>query len=582
MSERKDCMKTESVTRDLYDYQCGFHAQVAKKGTLERVVVTNLVGRVLALAVSMVLHAEAVVRAVAASFLTIKKIFSETDQELLKRHREEGSLAYSRSFISFLGVFYPSVIPQKQLEEEPPSVIAQNQLEEEPHYLDGSREIDSVGSLDKDLNIPGNAPSDSISGVSGRAASVQEEPVIVSNPVEDVVALSASPPSPDTGWEVASEREAHSPVQRPLSAVIVSPPYSPGRVSVNEHKSPAPAAKAPLSPGFDDFELVKPASAPTSPMHRSGREPGMSPKSPGNSSLSSAFSLVGARDPGMPTSPLAQPVDTLTIPYRQASIEDRDARFSLRAGSVDAGPTEQYVVGMAEFSSDNLKAETFSRNLELKIEGKAILAPLFGLFHPEGGPEAAHFLEQNIPATLAKHLSDLGKTELTLSTMWQAFATTFEELHAQFAQKHKGDPVTASATVSLILKDVLWVAQVGTTQAAINNAGEVVDMTLNKEISETARFSSENPVIPKLTKYDLEDVFPFSHLVIGNSGLFATSSMAQIVKWIKPVRGVAPLSLAHNVVYSTFIHNQLSKDKRVQERSLSALIVALSKPSVTY
>ncbi|MBX7067094.1 MAG: protein phosphatase 2C family protein [Parachlamydiales bacterium] len=103
-------------TRNIYNFQCGFHKKYAEDATLNGVIMTHLVGRVITIGVTLLLHAEAVCRAVAACFKNIQKVFSMTNEELIQggSDLEFSKAAYNGSWKSFKAIFDPSILKEDE------------------------------------------------------------------------------------------------------------------------------------------------------------------------------------------------------------------------------------------------------------------------------------------------------------------------------------------------------------------------------------------------------------------------------------------------------------------------------------
>ena len=101
-----------AMTRGLTEYRDEFFTGTALEPSLPKKAVSALAGKVLALAISLILHAEAVCRGVYICFLIIRETFSSTNEELLKNLKQEASIAYTESLRSFFGLFHEKMITQ--------------------------------------------------------------------------------------------------------------------------------------------------------------------------------------------------------------------------------------------------------------------------------------------------------------------------------------------------------------------------------------------------------------------------------------------------------------------------------------
>ncbi|PIS03283.1 MAG: hypothetical protein COT85_00975 [Chlamydiae bacterium CG10_big_fil_rev_8_21_14_0_10_42_34] len=118
--------ETSRITQTLCRIPHDYTKEASKDRTFQGQLKTNLVGRALVLGVSMLLHAEAVCRAVYICFLTIKDSFSQTDHELIKRQAISCSGAYKASWESFFTAIFQydpkklknSVMPKTLISEQ--------------------------------------------------------------------------------------------------------------------------------------------------------------------------------------------------------------------------------------------------------------------------------------------------------------------------------------------------------------------------------------------------------------------------------------------------------------------------------
>lgn len=132
-----------SFTHRLYGFQCDFHKAHSKESTLSGKFMTHCVGRVISIAVTLLLHAEAVYRAVAICFLVIRDSFFMTNEELLSLRRKNCVQAYEGSLKSFYSLvnrdilntqiaerieIFPQVPSPRNRVDRPPSPILRTRL----------------------------------------------------------------------------------------------------------------------------------------------------------------------------------------------------------------------------------------------------------------------------------------------------------------------------------------------------------------------------------------------------------------------------------------------------------------------
>ncbi len=107
---RLDPQQMSQTTRELYDYERSYLTKASRDISFVGKVKTHLVGRALTLGVSLLLHAEAVSRAVYICFLTLRDSFSRPNRELLLQQKIECSTAYNASLQSFWAIFSQHIL----------------------------------------------------------------------------------------------------------------------------------------------------------------------------------------------------------------------------------------------------------------------------------------------------------------------------------------------------------------------------------------------------------------------------------------------------------------------------------------
>jgi serine/threonine protein phosphatase PrpC len=108
---RKGCMTmvvngaTSSLAHRLSEYQKDFYKEASQDKSLGGLVKFHVIGTALTGCITLILHAEAVRRAVIICFISIAKIFSQTNEEILETQQKEWTFAYSESLKSFCALF---------------------------------------------------------------------------------------------------------------------------------------------------------------------------------------------------------------------------------------------------------------------------------------------------------------------------------------------------------------------------------------------------------------------------------------------------------------------------------------------
>lgn len=125
-----------SISQTLYHYKEDFLKQSLADESFAGKVNYHIIGRVLNLSVSLILHAEAVCRAVYACFLSLREIFSASDEELFTQiHVSQAALGLSfRSFCHFFFMHPPEVAPSTPLAHEPEGSLIERDEEKEGSF----------------------------------------------------------------------------------------------------------------------------------------------------------------------------------------------------------------------------------------------------------------------------------------------------------------------------------------------------------------------------------------------------------------------------------------------------------------
>ncbi len=138
-----NAQQMSSLTRRLSDFECKYLQDTSQNRLLARKMKTHLAGRAVTFVISLILHAEAVCRAVYICFLIIGKIFSRPHKDLLRMEWEKCSSAYCMSWRSFWTSFqlYPKPPLQKIIHRfpyktpsPPVAVVSQPLVEQHPAF----------------------------------------------------------------------------------------------------------------------------------------------------------------------------------------------------------------------------------------------------------------------------------------------------------------------------------------------------------------------------------------------------------------------------------------------------------------
>ncbi len=96
---------TSSLAQGLTAYQNRFYKEASEDQTVGGLLKYHVVGTLLTGSITLILHAEAVRRAVIICFLSIVKTFTQSNEELLATQQKEWTFAYSQSLRSFCALF---------------------------------------------------------------------------------------------------------------------------------------------------------------------------------------------------------------------------------------------------------------------------------------------------------------------------------------------------------------------------------------------------------------------------------------------------------------------------------------------
>lgn len=148
---------------------------------------------------------------------------------------------------------------------------------------------------------------------------------------------------------------------------------------------------------------------------------------------------------------------------------------------------KQIGIAACQGDRDEMEDATLATFIEFSVADRVYRADLFGVFDGHGGEEASKFAEEQLPSYLISALEKHNPTALTTQGIWDAFKTCFRELHADYVGM---DGTTA--TVTLLLENHLWVANVGDSRTILSNKGKAI------QLSEDTR---PDPLVPEMERY---------------------------------------------------------------------------------
>ena len=102
-------------TRNLYNYQRDFHNKYSKDPSFTSVVMTHIVGRIISIAVTVLLHLEAVWKAFMAFLTSVGKTCSMSNEELIQIDHtfKHSKAAFGKSWESFESLFSRKVLERE-------------------------------------------------------------------------------------------------------------------------------------------------------------------------------------------------------------------------------------------------------------------------------------------------------------------------------------------------------------------------------------------------------------------------------------------------------------------------------------
>ncbi len=520
-------MQMSPLTRELTHYRAELYKDLPQDTAIEKIK-TGLYGRVLVLGISLILHAEAVCRAVYLCFLHLQEIFSSSDEQLQK-HWAYTEMAYAESLKSFFGLFDKKALIQQQApqicEEQSQALLPQIIPQEEPQ----------IHKLPEELVI------------------VQPQHAIPKQPEPDIAGV--------LGYVVVQHPDAPK-VEPELK---IHEDY----FVDDDEKRPLDESEIPLDFHGGHFGLLR-GLGKTDGDSSSTDGSGDSPKGPRVSQDFNGRRFVGAESPEATPRDESSDDDVERQLYL-ASYEaghqlttDRQILFQFHPQAFDKwelggglDPVNQYPVGFCSSAKDTpLAAKHLFCTLEVKIKGRTHLVPLFGVFDPIANQSAAEFLYEHLEAALSKSLSKHNRQGWTPTGICKAIRSAIKTLSDDFTTLNS----SSSLTIALLIGTQLWVAQLGTSGAILDSKGQEILLSTS---SNTA-FGRKNSKL-KITRNDLG---PNNTLILGTSSIFETTDAKSIVRWVSTHKTRSPKDLAYDIASS------VARETPQQNKPISCLVVS--------
>jgi hypothetical protein len=234
----------------------------------------------------------------------------------------------------------------------------------------------------------------------------------------------------------------------------------------------------------------------------------------------------------------------------------------------------EYTAGWCSYKKGDWGSEQIAENLVFTIAKEKIRAPLIGIFDPIGGSKAAEFLRVNFARALVHHLQSLPYNErgLTPGGIAAGISLTFLQLNTLFFKEfHQYANQGSSATVVFILQDELWIANIGSSRAALHEQRKAFQYTPETNNAAFGLINAGKDARPEIIVRDLSTIHMGSHLIIGNDALFGEAGTVGLAEWVYADQGQTPEVIAYTAVHSVYE----AIKKRGQNSSISCMLVPL-------
>ena len=266
-------------------------------------------------------------------------------------------------------------------------------------------------------------------------------------------------------------------------------------------------------------------------------------------------------------------------PATQQPYEGVDRAMNATLGGV----VGQVGVGISERQGQRPSMEdaSLAAYFPVQIGGTIYPVHLLGVFDGHGGAGAAQFAQLRFQKTLDEKLRLFNPNGLTNEGIWKALKATCFQIDQDF--KETKDSSGTTATVSVILNNQLWTANVGNSRAVLNIDGFPYqiseDMSLDdpkyaeRIQSAGGEFVNDRGVTkvrdsswgqdllepprriggpgydtitasPRITMIPLADIPLDTQLILGCDGVYDVATTEEIVKLLQDYKGAPPEFLA--------------------------------------
>ncbi len=116
--------------------------------------------------------------------------------------------------------------------------------------------------------------------------------------------------------------------------------------------------------------------------------------------------------------------------------------------------------------------------LDLRYEPQGVPVELYAVCDGHGGLECADYLKQNLSGFLKQSLENFNREALAQEGIFLSIKEAFLKLDSEFTSINPG----ATATVAILLKDHLWVANLGDSRTVLCQNGVAIQLTEDQKL----------------------------------------------------------------------------------------------------
>jgi len=235
----------------------------------------------------------------------------------------------------------------------------------------------------------------------------------------------------------------------------------------------------------------------------------------------------------------------------------------------------KYKVALVHARGDREEMEDRHLMMEISLPRHGTLMQVAGIFDGHGGEATAEFLQRNLGKSLQSKLNSLERLDDV--HLWNALKSICVEVNDQLKQERSYQESGATALVTLVINDGLWVMNVGDSRAVLSVGGEAVQLSedatpcdpkylrgvikrggclwqgrVNGLLAVARAFGDfEVPgmtACPKLAKFDLSAVKgQHNVLILACDGLWDVTGSSQAAKFVQnhPIETAAERLVTH-------------------------------------